>query len=204
MVSGCSDLLEAAAGDRAVRGFLGDGGIVRSALVLVVFLDEQPVILALCTKAIALHADECPVALELLAVEYEFELAVAQAFIHIRDRLPRALVPDHHGTAAVLAFRDGSLEAAVLDRVVLDLDGEALVGDDVARPLSDRPAFEHAAPAKAKVVVEARGGVLLNDEGKLGFSGFGFGAGGAAGLRGHGEVAHGAIAGQLLVDLFSR
>ena len=46
-------------------------------------------------------------------------------------------------------------------------DGEALVGDDVAGALGDGPAFEHAVPAEAEVVVQVRGGVLLDDEGEV-------------------------------------
>ena len=95
--------------------------------------------------------------------------AGAQAFVDVGVgglRLPCALVPEHDGAAAVLALGDDAFEAAVLHGVVFDLDGEALVGDDVAGALGDGPAFEHAVPAEAEVVVEVRGGVLLDDEGQ--------------------------------------
>ncbi len=201
MVLGGGDLLDAAAGDRAVRGFVGDGGIAGGALVLVVLLDKQPVVLAFFAEAVALHADERPVAVQLLPMKDEFELALAQPLINIGHRLPGSLIPDHHRAAAILAFGDGSLEAAVFDGVVFDLDGEAFIRDNVAGAFGHRPALEDAAPAQAKIVVEARGGVLLDDEGEAGASfRFGFRAGGATRLGGHGEVPHGAIAGQLLID----
>ncbi len=201
MIVRSGDLLHSATGDRAVRRFVGDGWIVGGALELIVLLDEQPVVLAFLAEAVALHADERPVAVQLLPVEDEFELPLAQAFVDIGHRLPGSLIPHHHGAAAVLAFGDGSLEAAVFDGVVFDLNGEALVGDDVAGAFRDSPTLENAAPAEAKVVVEAGGGVLLDYEGKAcARFRFGFRAGGTTGLGGHGEVAHGAIAGQLLID----
>ena len=85
--------------------------------------------------------------------------------------------------------------------MVFDLDGEALVSHVKAGALGDGPALEDAVPAEAEVVVEARGGVLLNDEGLLagGDVEFGFGAGFSGRLGGDGEVPHGAVAGELLV-----
>ena len=81
-------------------------------------------------------------------------------------RVPGALVPDHDGAAAVLAFGDDAFEAAVLHGVVFDLDGEAAVAGVVAGAFGDGPGFEHAVPAEAEVVVQVRGGVLLDDEGE--------------------------------------
>ena len=144
----------------------------------------------------------------------ELERAVAQACVDVGIaglRLPGALVPDHDGAASVLAFGDDAFEAAVLHGVVFDLDGEALVSDNIAGALGDSPAFEDAVPTEAEVVMEAGGGVLLDDEGivagrQVCGDGFGlcFGAGFAAGLRGDLEVAHGAIERELLVDCVSR
>ena len=168
---------DAAAGDGGVGFGLGDGGIGGWALEVVVLLDEQPVGLGFGAAGLAVHADERPFSLELGAVEDELQRAVAQALVDVGVgglRLPGALVPDHDGAAAVLALGDDALEAAVLHGVVFDLHGEALVGDDVAGALGDGPGFEHAVPAEAEVVVQMRGGVLLDDEGEL-RGGFGFG-----------------------------
>src|SRR6202042_908024 len=108
VVFGGGNLFHGAAGDDAVGGFVGDGRIVGGALILVVLLDEQPVIFAFLAEAVALHADERPVAVQLLSVEDEFELALAQALVHILNGLPGALIPNHDRAAAVLAFGDGS------------------------------------------------------------------------------------------------
>ena len=77
---------------------------------------------------------------------------------------PAAPVPDDDGAGAVVALGDHALEVAVLDGVVLDLHREALLGGVERRPLRDGPRPEDAAPLEAQVVVEAGGGVLLDDE----------------------------------------
>ena len=111
---------------------------------------------------------------------------------------PGALVPEEDGAAAVLAGGDDAFEAAVLHGVIFDLDGEALVRDDVAGALGAGPAFEDAVPAEAEVVVEVAGGVLLDAEREVAGGAVGRGA---SGLGGDVEVPHGAVFGELCVDL---
>ena len=96
--------------------------------------------------------------------ERELELALARAPRAGRLGLPRAAVPEHDGAAAVLALGDDAFEAAVLERVVLDLHREALVRRVEARPLGHGPALQDAVELQAEVVVQAAGGVLLDDE----------------------------------------
>ena len=203
MVFAAGDLFDAAAGDGGV-GFGSSvmagsvGGRSKSSCSLM----SSQLGLLVEPRGLAVHADERPFALELGAVEDELQRAVAQAGVDVGVgglRLPGALVPDHDGAAAVLALGDDAFEAAVLHGVVFDLHGEALVGDDVAGALGDGPGFEDAVPAEAEVVVEVRGGVLLDDEGESG-GGCSVGFGGLpAGLGRDLEVAHGAVARELLV-----
>src|SRR5262249_8851777 len=68
------------------------------------------------------------------------------------------------GAAAVLALGDDALERGVLEGMVLDLYGEALLRGVEARALGDRPREQDAVELEAEVVVQARGGVLLDDE----------------------------------------
>ena len=196
MIGGTGDGVQVAMRDHAVGRFVNDGRRVGGAFELVMFLDEQPVGLGLL-RSFAAHADQRPVALQLVAVQDKFETAGAEAFIRIAHRLPGPGVPQHHGAAAVLSLGDGALEAAIFHGVVFDLDGEPLVRDDVAWPLGNSPAFEHAIPAQAEVVMQARRGVLLDDERQT--LGWRLCLGGAAGFCGGGEVAHLAIAGELCV-----
>lgn len=183
---------------RGVRRFFRDAGCTVGPLEVVVLLDEEPVGLALM-RGLSTHAGERPIAVQFGAVQGELEAALAQALVHIDVRLPRALVPHHDGAAAVLAARNDALEAAVLHGVVFHLDREPAVVDVVAWTFRDRPAFQHTVPAEAKVVVQARGRMLLDDEGEgrdcL------FCADAAAWLCREFEVAHGTVTGELSVYL---
>ena len=192
------NLVHGAVGDDGGLGFVGDGWGFGGAFEVVVLLNEEPVGFFLL-GGFATHADEGPLSLHAGAVHEELEVAVAEASVHVGVallRLPGALVPEHDGAAAVLACGDDALEAAVLHGVVFDLDGEALVLDVVAWTLGAGPGLEDAVPAEAEVEVEVGGGVLLDTEGQ----GIGLWGGASGGLGGDGEVAHGAVAGELGVD----
>jgi hypothetical protein len=54
---------------------------------------------------------------------------------------PSAAIPDHHGAAAILALGDGALERVVFDRMVLDVDREALFVGIEAWPAGDAQLF---------------------------------------------------------------
>jgi len=154
-------------GDRAVREHalrLGDGDVVfaRWPRLVVALLDQQPRLLALAVAAV--HAHERPAAVQLLAVQPELELAGAKPLARVADRLPCAVVPDDHLAGAVLSLRDRPFEARVVDRMVLDLHGHALVVRVEAGSLRYRPALQRAVELEAKVVVQASRRVLLDDE----------------------------------------
>ncbi len=93
----------------------------------VVVLDQEPVVALLALAA--LHAHQHPRALQPLAVQGELQVALAPAWrSRVALGLPVAAIPQHHRAAAVLALGDRPFEVAVVQRVVLDLHGEALVG----------------------------------------------------------------------------
>ena len=73
-------------------------------------------------------------------------------------------VPDDDGAGTVVARRDHALEVGVLERVILDVDGEALVLGPDRGTLGHGPALQHAVHLEAEVEVQAPGGVLLDDE----------------------------------------
>src|SRR5262249_37558428 len=101
-----------ARGPRAARG---------RASVGVAALDQEPVLLAIrLARAVARrHPHERPAAGEALAVQLEVELAVGEAAVDVRERRPRAAIPNHDAARAVLALRYLTLEGAVVERVVL-------------------------------------------------------------------------------------
>ena len=146
------------------RAGLRDGEILSAGIVVPV-LDEQPL------PATA-RPDEHPRTLELLPQQHELEIALRELAIGIGlipepslgDRRPDALVPDHHGPAAVRALGDHALELVVVHRMRLGLHGEPLDGGIERRPLGDRPGEHHPAVLQAEVVVERGRAVLLDDE----------------------------------------
>src|SRR5258708_37153932 len=96
--------------------------------------------LARCSSA---HADDRPFAGQLLAVEGEFErsLAVGGNGVVVR-RLPGAVIPQEDGAAAILALGDDAFEPAIVERMVLDMHGQALLAGVEARSLGNRPALQ--------------------------------------------------------------
>ncbi len=146
------------AGGVALRDVLSVG--VRR---VVLRLDEEPLRRAVLLR---LHPLEMEAAGEALAEEVERQRADGEALVGVLavGHRPGAAVPQHHRTAAIFAGGDGALEAAIVDRVVLGLDSEALVGGVEARPARHRPRLQDAVVLEAEIVVEAPRVVLLDHE----------------------------------------
>ena len=100
-------------------------------------LDQQP-IGALAAIAVVPHPHQHPAAMQLLAVQGELQVALFEAALGI-VALPIAAVPELHRAAAILALRDRAFEVAVVERMILDLDREALVVRIERRSLGHRP-----------------------------------------------------------------
>jgi hypothetical protein len=134
----------------------------------VTMLDEQPV-RALAVVAIAFHAHQHPAALQALAGHRELQLALAQLLFGraLAERLPVTAIPQLHGAAAVLAFRDRAFEVAVVERVIFDLHGQPFVLRRQGGALRHRPGFEHAVELQAQVVVQPTCRVFLDHETQL-------------------------------------
>ena len=112
-------------------------------------------------------------------------------------------VPDGDLAGTVLALRDGALERAVLQGVVLGHHGQA-VGVRVQRwSLGHCPGDQHTGVLQAEVPVQPPGVMLLDDEGgQLPLGVFaGCGRIGGDGFGGLGRVAHGAVGGQAVQGL---
>ena len=134
---------------------------------LVALLDQQPVVRAAAAapaaRALAgVHERER--AAQLVAIELELDLAVDHTLRGVDQRAEHAAVPRDHRAGAVVAVRDDRFEVHVLERVVLDLDREALVIGVHRRRLRDRPRAQHAVDLDAEVPVHAGGVVLVHDE----------------------------------------
>ena len=132
----------------------------------VVALDEEPVLAV--GVLLAAHPHQRPGTFELVAVEHEVELAGVEfgAFVGA----PLAAIPQHHSTAAVLAFGDDAFEVAVFERVILDLDGQVLFSDYETGALRYRPTLEDAVEFEPEVVMQRARRVLLDHVGAAGAS----------------------------------
>ena len=121
--------------------------------------EEEPVLLV--AGEVCRH--ERPRSLEPLAVQPHGEAAVPL----LLEELVRAAVPDLDGARPVVPLRDLTLEAPVLEWMVLDMDGEVLLARLERDALRHRPRGENAVPLEAEVVVEPPGVVPLHDEDRL-------------------------------------
>ena len=65
---------------------------------------------------------------------------------------------------AVLAFRDRPFEIAIVERVILDLDGQSFVVRVDGGAARDRPGFEHAVKLEPEIVMQPCGIVFLDHE----------------------------------------
>ena len=149
-------------GEDALRLGVDDAVLRARPRRVVLLLDQQPRLLPLAGAAV--HPHQRPAAVQLLAVEAELELAGAVAGARSPTGCQVPLSQTITRARAVLAFRDRALEAAVVDRMVLDVHRHALVGGIEARAFRHRPALQRAVELEAKVVVKAARGVLLDHE----------------------------------------
>src|ERR1700686_512256 len=89
-------------------------------------------------------------------------MPLGEPFVRIALRRPMAAIPDHHGTAAIFALRDGALKAFVRDRMVLDVDGETFFAGIETRATRDRPAFHNAVELEPQIVMQPPCRMFLN------------------------------------------
>ena len=121
-----------------------------------VLAEQQPVPLV----SVQVSGHERPDAVGALAVEAKREPSVP----FLLEELVRAAVPDLDRSRPVLPGRDHALERRVLERVILDVDGQMALARAERKPLRHRPARERPVPLEPEVVVEAPGVVALDDE----------------------------------------
>ncbi len=93
-------------------------------------------------------------------MEAHGEPAVALLLQEVVD----AAIPDLDRPGAVLARGDRALEVRVVERVILDVDGEMALACPKRDTFRHRPARERTVPLEPKVVVETARGVPLHDE----------------------------------------
>ena len=160
------DLFEPAAGGDAAR-LVGDDPIAAlRQRRRVALLDQQPV-LAVAAAMLAGHLHQCPSAMQFLAVEREFEIALGIGGFRVGiERGPDAAIPDQRGAGAVLPARNDALEPAIFERVVFDMNRQALLARIEARPFRHRPALQHPVEFEPEIVMQPARRMLLDDKGQ--------------------------------------
>src|SRR5207302_2858138 len=99
-----SQFLCCQAAEEGCRFLFGDVGLAGVPRVLIVGLDEKPLLLLLAGAWP--HPHQVPAALEARAVERNVEVALRQTLLGIERRLPAPASPNDHRPAAVFALRD--------------------------------------------------------------------------------------------------
>ena len=152
-----------AGGDRAIEieQRLRGAGTRRPIAVL----DQQPVA-ALAAEAIGLQPHQDPTPFKTLAGQGKFEVAALQGIFGSLAPLgsPVTPVPQLHRAAAILPLGYGPLEVAIVERMILDLDRQPLVGGIDGRPPGHRPGLEHSAEFEAQIIVQMAGRMFLDHE----------------------------------------
>jgi hypothetical protein len=156
------DLFHAPACFRGKIFFFKDVRIAFGARSFVLGLDQQPIIAFFARPP--MHPHQMPFSMKLLALEAKIEMSFRQPLVRISERLPGPAIPNHHCAAAVLSLWNRAFEFVVFDRMIFDLHRQPLFARHQAWPARNRPALHHAIELKAKVIMQPRGRVLLNDE----------------------------------------
>ena len=135
------DRLERTAALDAERIVHDDGVATMRHRRLVALFDQEP-IRAPLAGGLAAHPYQRPVALQFLTAQLEFEHPLGEG----RGRVgiggdPSAAVPQQHGAAAILPSRNNALEPAIVERVVLNRDGEPFFAGVETRAFWHRPAL---------------------------------------------------------------
>ena len=136
--------------------------------MLVLEFDQEPVVLVIAGM---LHPDQGVAAADLVAFEEDLDFAVLDGAGHGR-RMLRVVgdvavcppVPDDHPSGPILALGNHALEVAVVERVVLDLDGQPAVRGIGGWSPRHRPRLQYAIDFQTQIVVQAGGGVFVNYE----------------------------------------
>ena len=148
-------------------------------------LDEEPRVLGLAR----LHQRPAPVELE--AAQIEEQLAGLEPRARILHRHPHALVPEDDRAGSVVALRNHALELRIVQRMVLHVDGHALVLRVGRWSPGNGPREQHAVKLQPEIPVESGGIVLLHDEEAAPRQ-----SRAPEGLRGAGSRALGAVLGE--------
>src|SRR4029077_14799791 len=149
----CGDLIHGASRrDRSI--VIKNIVVVAFPRIFVTMFDQEP-IGALSAVAVVAYAHQHPAAMQLVAVQREFKVALLEPLLRIVG-FPITAVPELYGAATILALGDGAFEIAVIERMVFPFNREPLVARIERGPPRDRPGFEDAVELEPEIVMQAR------------------------------------------------
>ena len=123
-------------------------------------LEQEPFLLLLA------HAHERPAPAELESEELQLHLStlvLLERILGLEGAEP-PVIPHDDRSGSVVPCRDDSLERAVLQRMVLDVDRQPLLLHARRGPFGHRPTLERSVQLEAEVVMHVARPVLLDDE----------------------------------------
>ena len=128
----------------------------------IIRLDQEPAIALL--PGTLFQPNQMPRSVQFVSLKFEAEMAFLHTRSRIPFRLPYPLVPDDHGAGAILTLRDRAFKGGVIERVIFNMDCEPSLGRVKARPAGNRPTPQHAVMFEAKIIVQSRGVMLVDDK----------------------------------------
>src|ERR1700678_2125960 len=110
-----------------------------------------------------MSAHQNPRPLQFFAVQRNFQITLCQSRVDVvLFWRPGSLIPDHHRSAAILAFRNHTLKRCIVHRMIFHLHGEALHSRIRRRPFGHCPGKQRTFPLQAEIIVQRRGAMFLN------------------------------------------
>src|SRR4051812_29473699 len=93
--------------------------------------------------------------LEVATLELFFSGDVAEKFIC-------PAVPEQHASGTIIPCWDGAFKVAILNRMILNMHGQALLFGIQSRAFGHGPGLQHAAHFQPQIVVQAGSAMSLN------------------------------------------
>lgn len=123
----------------------------------VICLDEQPLLLR------AFHADERKATVQFFALDDKCDPPGTNA---AADEIIRSVVPDKHASGTVMILGNDPLKRSIGERMILNMNGKALVMRVHGRPFRHSPRCKNAVHFEANVEMKMRGMMLMDDKGR--------------------------------------
>src|SRR3954468_6402377 len=97
-------------------------------------------------------------------MQTKLEVATLELFFgrRVSEKLVTPAVPQKHASRAIIPCRDGAFEVAILDRMILNMHGEALLFGVQSRAFGNGPGLQNSAHFQAQIVMEPSGAMSLN------------------------------------------